>query len=70
MFLAASDDFTDVVNDPEFLQNVLESLPGVDPNSEPIRSAVSALANVRISSSVKNTKNSFVESNNGVSQEC
>lgn len=31
------------MNDPEFLQQVLESLPGVDPNSEAIQSAMSSL---------------------------
>ena len=27
------------MNDPEFLQKVLSSLPGVDPNSEAVRTA-------------------------------
>lgn len=27
------------MNDPEFLQRVISSLPGVDPNSEAVRSA-------------------------------
>lgn len=27
------------MNDPEFLQRVIESLPGVDPNSDAVRSA-------------------------------
>ena len=31
------------MNDPEFLQQVLENLPGVDPNSEAIQNAVSSL---------------------------
>ncbi len=31
------------MNDPEFLQRVISSLPGVDPNSEAIRSAVDNL---------------------------
>ena len=32
-----------MINDPEFLQSVLEGLPGVDPQSEAIRSAMGAL---------------------------
>ena len=31
------------MNDPEFLQSVISSLPGVDPNSDAIRSAVDNL---------------------------
>lgn len=38
------------MNDPEFLQRVISSLPGVDPNSEAIRSAVDNLTK-------ENTKN-------------
>ncbi|MEQ2211834.1 hypothetical protein XENOCAPTIV_017730, partial [Xenoophorus captivus] len=30
--------------DPEFLQSVLENLPGVDPNNEAIRNAMGSLA--------------------------
>jgi len=37
------DDYSGVINDPEFLQTVLESLPGVDPQSEAIRNAMGAL---------------------------
>ncbi|XP_013381757.1 26S proteasome non-ATPase regulatory subunit 4 isoform X2 [Lingula anatina] len=37
------EDYSEVMNDPEFLQNVLENLPGVDPQSEAIRSAVGSL---------------------------
>lgn len=33
----------EVISDPEFLQSVLENLPGVDPQSETIRDAVGAL---------------------------
>ena len=36
-------DYSDVMNDPEFLQGVLDQLPGVDPNSEAIRNAVQQL---------------------------
>merc|ERR1712127_955233 len=37
------DDYAKAMNDPEFLQRVISSLPGVDPNSEAIRSAVDNL---------------------------
>ncbi|NP_001397470.1 26S proteasome non-ATPase regulatory subunit 4 isoform 6 [Mus musculus] len=37
------DDY-DVMQDPEFLQSVLENLPGVDPNNAAIRSVMGALA--------------------------
>jgi 26S proteasome regulatory subunit N10 len=38
------EDLSEVMNDPEFLQSVLEGLPGVDPHSDAIRSAVGKLA--------------------------
>lgn len=37
------DDYAKAMNDPEFLQRVISSLPGVDPNSEAIKSAVDNL---------------------------
>ena len=37
------DDYAKAMNDPEFLQRVISSLPGVDPNSDAIRSAVENL---------------------------
>lgn len=33
----------EVISDPEFLQSVLENLPGVDPQSDTIRDAVGSL---------------------------
>lgn len=36
-------DVDEVISDPEFLQSVLENLPGVDPQSETIRDAVGSL---------------------------
>ncbi|XP_067656637.1 26S proteasome non-ATPase regulatory subunit 4-like [Haliotis asinina] len=39
------EDYSEVMNDPAFLQSVLENLPGVDPNSEAIQNAVSSLTN-------------------------
>ena len=38
------EDMDEVMNDPEFLQSVLEGLPGVDPQSEAIQSAMGQLA--------------------------
>jgi 26S proteasome regulatory subunit N10 len=42
---SASDDYDEVMNDPAFLQSVLETLPGVDPSSDAVQSAVVALRN-------------------------
>ncbi|XP_041978369.1 26S proteasome non-ATPase regulatory subunit 4 [Aricia agestis] len=36
-----SEEYAEVMNDPAFLQSVLENLPGVDPQSEAIRNAMS-----------------------------
>uniref|UniRef100_A0A674C7P5 26S proteasome non-ATPase regulatory subunit 4 n=1 Tax=Salmo trutta TaxID=8032 RepID=A0A674C7P5_SALTR len=41
--LFEEDDY-DVMQDPEFLQSVLQNLPGVDPNNEAIRNAMGSLA--------------------------
>ncbi len=37
------EDLSRAMNDPDFLQRVISELPGVDPNSEAVRSAVDAL---------------------------
>jgi 26S proteasome regulatory subunit N10 len=37
------EDYSEVINDPAFLQSVLEGLPGVDPSSDAIRTAMSQL---------------------------
>ena len=43
-FLQEEDeDYSEVISDPAFLQSVLEGLPGVDPDSEAIRSAMGQL---------------------------
>merc|ERR1711879_1020242 len=34
------DDYSEAMNDPAFLQSVLENLPGVDPQSEAVKKAV------------------------------
>lgn len=44
MCLFQEEDDYDVMQDPEFLQSVLENLPGVDPNNEAIRNAMGSLA--------------------------
>jgi len=36
-------DYSEVMNDPAFLQSVLQNLPGVDPQSEAVRSAMGAI---------------------------
>ena len=36
-------DYSEVMNDPAFLQSVLQNLPGVDPQSDAVRSAMWAL---------------------------
>ncbi|CDQ56656.1 unnamed protein product [Oncorhynchus mykiss] len=41
---ATEEDDYDVMQDPEFLQSVLQNLPGVDPNNEAIRNAMGSLA--------------------------
>ena len=37
-------DFSGVMADPAFLQGVLESLPGVDPNNQDVQKAVGSLS--------------------------
>lgn len=41
--MEVDEDINEVITDPEFLQSVLENLPGVDPHSEAIRDAVGSL---------------------------
>merc|ERR1712110_565310 len=38
------EDYSEAMNDPAFLQSVLESLPGVDPQSDAVRQAVGAMS--------------------------
>lgn len=38
-----AEEYAEVMNDPAFLQSVLENLPGVDPQSEAIRNAMSTI---------------------------
>jgi len=37
------EDYSEVMNDPEFLQSVLQNLPGVDPDSQAVRDAMGAM---------------------------
>lgn len=41
--LQEEEDYSEVMQDPAFLQSVLENLPGVDPNSEAIKDAMKTL---------------------------
>ncbi|XP_005089400.1 26S proteasome non-ATPase regulatory subunit 4 [Aplysia californica] len=50
------EDYSEVMNDPDFIQNVLQSLPGVDPNSEDIQSAMSSLTKKEEKKDDKNPK--------------
>ncbi|XP_076250311.1 regulatory particle non-ATPase 10 [Rhynchophorus ferrugineus] len=43
MEVEGDEDYSEVMNDPAFLQSVLENLPGVDPQSEAVRQAVGSL---------------------------
>lgn len=43
MEVEGDEDYSEVMNDPAFLQSVLENLPGVDPQSEAIRQMVGNL---------------------------
>uniref|UniRef100_H3DLW3 26S proteasome non-ATPase regulatory subunit 4 n=1 Tax=Tetraodon nigroviridis TaxID=99883 RepID=H3DLW3_TETNG len=42
--MAKDEEDYDIMQDPEFLQSVLENLPGVDPNNDAIRNAMGSLA--------------------------
>nr|XP_014348379.1 PREDICTED: 26S proteasome non-ATPase regulatory subunit 4 isoform X3 [Latimeria chalumnae] len=53
---AKEEDDYDVMQDPEFLQSVLENLPGVDPNNEAIRNAMGSLASQTSKDSKKDKK--------------
>lgn len=44
MEVDGDEDLSEVMNDPAFLQSVLENLPGVDPQSEAVRQAVGSLS--------------------------
>ncbi|KAM7028963.1 26S proteasome non-ATPase regulatory subunit 4 isoform 1-T1 [Acridotheres tristis] len=54
---AKEEDDYDVMQDPEFLQSVLENLPGVDPNNEAIRNAMGSLASQAARENRENREN-------------
>lgn len=54
--LFQEEDDYDVMQDPEFLQSVLENLPGVDPNNEAIRNAMGSLASQATKDNKKDKK--------------
>ncbi|KAJ8874288.1 hypothetical protein PR048_025134 [Dryococelus australis] len=56
MEVEGDDDYSEMMNDPEFLQSVLENLPGVDPQSEAIRQAVGSLSKEKDKDKKKETK--------------
>ena len=37
------EDYSEVMNDPAFLQSVLQNLPGVDPQSQAVQNAMGAI---------------------------
>ncbi|CAK8671390.1 unnamed protein product [Clavelina lepadiformis] len=53
----------EVITDPEFLQSVLQSLPGVDPQSDAVRQAMSELTQPRRSNNDKKEEDSSKKDN-------
>lgn len=49
-------DYSEVMNDPEFIQSVLENLPGVDPQSDAVRQAVGLVSKESKDKDQKNDK--------------
>ncbi|XP_025409075.1 26S proteasome non-ATPase regulatory subunit 4 [Sipha flava] len=49
-------DYSEVMNDPEFIQSVLENLPGVDPQSDAVRQAVGLVSKDSKDKDQKNDK--------------
>lgn len=54
--MEVEDDYTEVMNDPEFIQSVLENLPGVDPQSDAVRQAVGLVSKDSKDKETKNDK--------------
>jgi len=52
----SEEDYGEAMNDPAYLQSVLESLPGVDPQSDAVRSAVDTITGQQKESEDKNKK--------------
>lgn len=54
--MEVEEDYTEVMNDPEFIQSVLENLPGVDPQSDAVRQAVGLVSKDSKDKEAKNDK--------------
>ena len=55
-FQGDNQDLSAVMNDPEFLQHLVSSLPGVNPNSEAVRNALGSLTQLSEDKSSKDSK--------------
>lgn len=54
--MEVEEDYSEVMNDPEFIQSVLENLPGVDPQSDAVRQAVGLVSKDSKDKDQKNDK--------------
>jgi len=54
--MEVEEDYSEVMNDPEFIQSVLENLPGVDPQSDAVREAVGLVSKDSKEKDQKNDK--------------
>lgn len=54
--MEVEEDYSEVMNDPEFIQSVLENLPGVDPQSDAVRQAVGLVSKDAKDKDQKNDK--------------
>jgi len=54
--MEVEEDYSEVMNDPEFIQSVLENLPGVDPQSDAVRQAVGLVSKDSKDKDQKNEK--------------
>lgn len=54
--MEVEEDYSEVMNDPEFIQSVLENLPGVDPQSDAVRQAVGLVSKDSKDKDSKNEK--------------
>lgn len=54
--MEVEEDYSEVMNDPDFIQSVLENLPGVDPQSDAVRQAVGLVSKDSKDKDQKNDK--------------
>lgn len=54
--MEVEEDYSEVMNDPDFIQSVLENLPGVDPQSDAVRQAVGLVSKDSKDKDSKNDK--------------